>query len=495
MNMFSTHSGSPARSSAWSQALLLALSVTGASGAVINGNLYVGNENDYVFPQNDVNGPQAVNITEPTQITGDVYVSHDESWITLPGVLTVTSGLTSDRGYIGFGIHGRGVAVVRGSNASWTTARELYVGHSAPGVLLVDKGAQVSSRGAFLGRTFYGSGQAVIADPGSRWVNQGLFQVGGQSRDVSTLSLYNGAELRTDQLAFMASSGAYLGGTVNTGATTVESGGSGLVASVSVGGSGVLNTPTLEVGAGTFIVDGFAAKLNSTSASLGTNRSGAAKVGVYSGGVWTNTGSIQVGGAGDADLTVHNRGNVNADTLDIRPKGRLVLVGETFFSGRREDASLSATLVLNGGVLEAKGFHGTIGALDMRVSSTLEFSGVDVDLAFADSSAFDWGANLLDVVGYSLSDGSSLRFGVNAAGLTAGQLSLFNFGAQGLGATIDAAGFVTPLSATAVPEPATAATLAALGALGIAGWWRRRREPARDLLGARSGDFPRGLAE
>ncbi len=462
MNTLANPSGSIARSTVLRAFVVFSLSGSFALGAVINGDLFVGNENSIVEGVPDQDAPKFVTIAEPTQVTGKVIVSNSEFQFTVPAVLTVNSQLTSNIGHIGFGFFGTGIALVSGPAASWTTTQELIVGQSAAGFLLVDAGADVFSNGGGVGPTFFGSGRAVVSDAGSRWINTGAFQVG--SYDISgkaEFAVVKGGTFQTDQFVVANRGSVSITGTASTGVTTLDSRATGSVAEAEVGARGFWNTTSLTLGAAKLDLDG-GATLFSTSATLGAD--GDSEVNVFRNSVWTNLGELQVGQEGEGLLTIRRGGRVSTNRLVIGEEGRVVL---------RRDATLIGEVVLSGGVLEALNFQGLLGPLALQAPSAIKFTGDDISLAFADSSAFVWGDNVLEVLDYMV-DGTALRFGVNSDGLVAQQLELFNFGALGLGGTIDSQGYVTPRSLAAIPEPTTLGLLAALSALGAAASRRRR---------------------
>ncbi len=81
---------------------------------------------------------------------------------------------------------------------------------------------------------------------------------------------------------------------------------------------------------------------------------------------------------------------------------------------------------------------------DSTVLRILDFGNGASALAFADSSALDWGPFTLTITNYTMKV-DSLRFGTSASGLTAQQLSQINFVEyESLPAQIDGQGFVTP---------------------------------------------------
>lgn len=91
-----------------------------------------------------------------------------------------------------------------------------------------------------------------------------------------------------------------------------------------------------------------------------------------------------------------------------------------------------------------------LGGTDATVQRIIDFGNGASALAFADSSAEDWGEFTLTILNYT--EGvDSLRFGTGSSGLTETQLGLFRFAGFGDGsAEIDFAGYVTP-----IPEPTT----------------------------------------
>jgi autotransporter-associated beta strand protein len=127
-------------------------------------------------------------------------------------------------------------------------------------------------------------------------------------------------------------------------------------------------------------------------------------------------------------------------------------------------------------VLATDGFSETLGTLrlsgtDGTVQRALDFGNGASALAFADSSAEDWGGFELTILNFT-EGADTLRFGTSSSGLTGTQLDLFRFADFGnVSGQIDALGYVTP-----IPEP-TAFCLLALGGSALTFLLRRRRNP------------------
>ena len=148
--------------------------------------------------------------------------------------------------------------------------------------------------------------------------------------------------------------------------------------------------------------------------------------------------------------------------------GTVTLNAGKIVAGKVNALGSGNAVVASGGTFDTGGLNQTIGTLDLNGSVTLDFGSGASAVSFAKSSAIDWSTFTLSIANWT-SGSDTLRFGTDAAGLTAGQLLQIDF--VGLGdatGQIDANGFITPAP---VPEPAAAALLG----LGIAGLLLRRR--------------------
>jgi autotransporter-associated beta strand protein len=204
--------------------------------------------------------------------------------------------------------------------------------------------------------------------------------------------------------------------------------------------------------------------------ALTVTNSGAKAVTVS--GAITNTGGISFDGAGVGGITLKTGivsgvgGITHRGSYTVSLQKANTYTGETKVSagildlGVANAVSSSSNVVLDGGSLQSA-FSQTLGTLDLSASSTLDLSTAGT-FVFADSASLagSW-AGTLSIIG-TFTDGVSVKFGSSSEALTTGQLGQITI--NGLAATIDASGF---LSAVAIPEPSSYATLLGLMTLGF----------------------------
>ncbi|MBC8011617.1 MAG: autotransporter-associated beta strand repeat-containing protein [Burkholderiales bacterium] len=149
--------------------------------------------------------------------------------------------------------------------------------------------------------------------------------------------------------------------------------------------------------------------------------------------------------------------------------GTTTVNGGTLALGASERINVASNLVMNSGTFALGGFTETLGTLDVNGNSTIDLGSGGVAI-FANSSAVAWdGASTLSIAGTFVS-GSSIKFGIDATGLSGSQLAqIFIAGYDSL--ALNGSGFLT---ASAIPEPSAFAALAGLGALGLVASRRRR---------------------
>jgi uncharacterized delta-60 repeat protein len=109
--------------------------------------------------------------------------------------------------------------------------------------------------------------------------------------------------------------------------------------------------------------------------------------------------------------------------------------------GNNEQINNIADLTLNGGTFDLNGFNETLNQLLVTTSSTINFGDASSNLSFIESSNQAW-TGVLNINNWS--SGKTLKFGNNAIGLTTAQLNNIQFVGFNKGATIDAAGSITP---------------------------------------------------
>ncbi len=191
--------------------------------------------------------------------------------------------------------------------------------------------------------------------------------------------------------------------------------------------------------------------------------------------------SGQISGTGTLYISSNLAGDSTAGTVVLSAVNPFTGVVNVTGSGGTYGGNTAATLqlgvanaiadassvVLGGGNLNGDGLnHNNGGTLGLTASSSLYFGGGN--MSFANSSALTW-VNVLDLADWTGTgngdDGSQLRIGTDATGLTSAQLADIEFdnNASTLGdATIDSNGYII----MAVPEPSTIA-LAAFGGLSL----------------------------
>lgn len=240
------------------------------------------------------------------------------------------------------------------------------------------------------------------------------------------------------------------------------------------GVSGAAAAMVFNAAAGDMVFNG---NNNAPSAPWTINLNGASNL------TFTGNANITIGSSGPGQIVNTNTGfngglvKSGAGTLTLGGTAANTFLGtNTLNAGMILAAKANAlgagnALILNGGTFHSGGLNHTLGTLDLRASATLDLGSGASAVAFANSSAFSWVGNL-NILNWT--EGvDSLRFGTDATGVTATQLSeMVFFDLPGSPtAQIDSSGFITPL---AVPEPSTLA-LSLLGGFGLLVAVRRRK--------------------
>jgi fibronectin-binding autotransporter adhesin len=330
------------------------------------------------------------------------------------GTLTLNNGTVSSvGGFIGSQVNSTGTVTVNGGN--WTNSAALLVGAQGNGSLTLNNGTVSSSQG-FIGS--FGNSTGTVTVNGGNWTNSGSLTLGLTANTTGTLNLnggvttasqvsegtgngtvtFNGGTLRltgnqTDLFDGFESGDVTLvgsGGTIDTQAFTVATGyaltGNGSLTKQGNGtltltgnntytGDTLVRNGTLAVNGGGSITHtssrlfvGFQSGDNATfTLSNGTisseesllgSSSGAVGVANVSGGNWTNTSVLIIGGSGNGTLNLSN-GIVSSSTTIVASgangTGTVSLTGGVLQTGQVQEGNGTGTVTFNGGTLQLTG--------------------------------------------------------------------------------------------------------------------------------------------
>jgi fibronectin-binding autotransporter adhesin len=330
------------------------------------------------------------------------------------GTLTLNNGTVSSvGGFIGSQVNSTGTVTVNGGN--WTNSAALLVGAQGNGSLTLNNGTVSSSQG-FIGS--FGNSTGTVTVNGGNWTNSGSLTLGLTANTTGTLNLnggvttasqvsegtgngtvtFNGGTLRltgnqTDLFDGFESGDVTLvgsGGTIDTQAFTVATGyaltGNGSLTKQGNGtltltgnntytGDTLVRNGTLAVNGGGSITHtssrlfvGFQSGDNATfTLSNGTisseesllgSSSGAVGVANVSGGNWTNTSVLIIGGSGNGTLNLSN-GIVSSSTTIVASgangTGTVGLTGGVLQTGQVQEGNGNGTVTFNGGTLQLTG--------------------------------------------------------------------------------------------------------------------------------------------
>lgn len=195
---------------------------------------------------------------------------------------------------------------------------------------------------------------------------------------------------------------------------------------------------------------------------------------------------------GGHSLTFNAVGNVqlpgakNVSSLTKSGSGSLTLSGESTYTGLtditagslvlglNQPLSSSSTIRLSGGALDLNNHTLSVSGLTVSSASILDFGGSSGQLTLTSAAGSLWGGTLT-INNYSPGQ-TTLRFGSDANGISAGNLALLRFSGFGdVAGRIDASGFVSP-----VPEPSATGLILGAVVLFCAGRRPRRRSVSRD---------------
>lgn len=385
------------------------------------------------------------------------------------GTLNVEDGAKVTVGYyVYLGHYGRdadsgrgnGTANITGAGTEFNVAGNLNVGYWGDGELNVESGATVTSSNGYISYRYTdpqqtrGTGIATITGTGSAWNISDSMVVGRAGH--GTLNLEDGGVVN--------SAAGYLG-TMDTeslglgdGTVTVTGSGSQWNNTGGVDGDSNIIAGNLYVGhdsVGTLNIENGGLVTNSDDGFIGYNAGSSGTVVVSgAGSQWTSSGGLFVGVSGTGILAVGNGGLVTV-TADDLALGQ----GLGFGVNSGSDATLRITIGDDGTGNITSGSIDTGGLFFGDGTATLDIE-VDDGVSLSYNSAFTlltydtWDGNTFSNVG----DGGILSSGGYEWRIDYGVSVGDHFG----------------IVATAVPEPATWAMLAGLGALGIALWRHRK---------------------
>lgn len=216
----------------------------------------------------------------------------------------------------------------------------------------------------------------------------------------------------------------------------------------------------------------------------------------FAGALTSSGGTLTKLGAGTLVLTGNNTFDgtttISGGTLDANGTGGdkalggtsniVVNTGGTLLtsSAQQFNAGTPPTMTLAGGTFNTNGTSQTLGALTLTTNSIIDLADGASILAFADSSSQTWtSGTIISIYNWTgdkdVGGGTDqLFFGTDTNGLTAGQLSHFQFYSDA-GLTAYSAGGVILANGevVAVPEPAT--WFGAFLAVGVVACTQRRR--------------------
>jgi autotransporter-associated beta strand protein len=396
---------------------------------------------------------------------GTILNSRNASAVTL----TIGQSNTGGGNYQGVIADGAGtVAITKSGSATITlSGNNTFTGGLSMGgggnIILGGSGALNSTPGSENAVSFTQNSATTLTLNGNSVVISRLYNTGGggalnlvQNNMAGTATLTVGNSLNLSGTF----SGILQNGAAGTLAlTTAGTGTLTLSGANTYGGATTVSAGTLKLGAANVIPDGASKGNVSVTGTLDLNTYSETINGLSGGG------TVDTVAGGTPTLTVGNNNQTSsfsgviqdtAGTLALTKTGSgvLTLSGANAYAGATTISggtlALGASNVLPNGsavsigaaTLDAGTYADTAGTLAITGAATINL-GSDAALAFADSSAVNWGANTLQITGTFVS-GQSLRFGTSGAGLTAGQIAKITVaGVTTLG--VNASGYLVSL--------------------------------------------------
>ncbi len=250
----------------------------------------------------------------------------------------------------GFGL---GTVAVEGAGSTWANSGMLNIGETAVGSLRITLGGQVTSAGGNIGHMAGSAGTVAVDGTGSAWINSGTINVGGAG---GSLQITHGGRVTG------------IDGVIGAGTVTIDGSGSKWIctATLSVGDGALGTLSTLNIFAG--------AQMSNAGGQIGYAPHSLGSVTVDGvGSIWTNSGTLDIGGsggngmlnitgggqvnsAGDAHMAI---GNSSTGSVTVDGTGSTWSVGGNLIVNDTGSTETSPTLtVRNGGVISVGGTNG-----------------------------------------------------------------------------------------------------------------------------------------
>ncbi len=273
-------------------------------------------------------------------------------------------------------------ALVTGSNSSWTSLAGFFVGYGGSGnSLVISNGGAVSNAfghagGAMIGRHTNASNNTVlVTGSNSSWSSSADFFVGYASSDNS-LVITNGGLVSVTSASFVGFEQGSVGNTAVVAGTDSRWTNSGNFF-VGVGGSS--NSLVISNGGNVSSAESYI--------GLATNSSNNSVVVTGSGSLWTSAGVFDIGREGsgnrltlsdDGDVTASNTaigraGGSSSNSMLVTGAGSTWTDGASFYVGAEGDGN--SLVISNGGVVTS--FDGQIGFWATASNNIVTVTGAD----------------------------------------------------------------------------------------------------------------------
>jgi fibronectin-binding autotransporter adhesin len=313
-----------------------------------------------------------------------------------------------------------------------------------------------------------GSSAAIFADPGTpglvHTIDVSVQNTIARGLIFSASSAGNGFTIMSSQVpAIMQMNAAPSGNTIANNDTRAQTISVPLKLFSANGFAGSSAAQTWSAAAGNLLFTG-AYKVSGATATVDNNGGRLSIDGSYNTTIGASNGRGDIIGVGG--LTKNGSGSLflggtNANTFS----GGTLLNGGSIIANKVNVLGSGSLTMGLGTIFNTGGFNQSLGTLSLTGTGGPAGSGAGIDfglngntLSFANSSAMSWTGNLTIYDWNPNTD--KLRFGTDANGLTATQLSEITFDGFG-GAKIDSSGFIT-----VVPEPSALA----FGLLALFSW-------------------------